>query len=710
VTAISAGAYDFVVLTITPGIAVQPVSRVVSPGQNASFTVVATGAESLSYQWLRDGVKIPEATNATYSLNGVETNQAGTYTVVVSRSASGVTGSVTSMPATLTVARAPIITTQPASQTLNAGQSVSFGVEAVGAQPLSYQWRKDDVSIPEATNATYTQPVVQANQAGGYTVVVANSFGSVTSAVATLAVVAAPIITTQPVSQTLEAGQNGWLTLRASGTPPLFYQWSKDGVGVDGATASTFSLGKVRPGQVGSYTVVVSNSVGTVTSGVATVSVYGASFGAVVAWGTAGYVPPTVPDGLSEVTDIAAGVAHGLALKPDGTVVAWGSNGDRQTSVPVGLGSVAAIAAGSAHSVALKEDGTVAAWGETEASPGSAASISGAAAIAAGSVYTLVLKRDGTVMAWGDDLYGDTRVPVGLEGVTTIAAGARHAAALKQDGTVVAWGWNQDGQTDIPADLSGVTAVAAGASHTVALKQDGTVVAWGRNTEGQTTVPAGLSEVTAIAAGRTHTVALKQDGTVVAWGDNTYAQAAVPVGLKGVTAIAAGGGHTVALVATALVPPEIIKQPSRQRAPVGGTARFTVGAHGSQPFTYQWRHDGLDIESATTSALAITNLSPSQSGRYDVVVKNPAGMATSDGAQLTLVEPSRLDLQRLSGYPMVTFHGTPGNSYSVQYSAELTPTNWLTLVVFTNLASIPTIFIDITPATNEIRFYRAVDE
>lgn len=117
---------------------------------------------------------------------------------------------------------------------------------------------------------------------------------------------------------------------------------------------------------------------------------------------------PSAPVGLTQVTKVAVGGSHLLALKSDGTVVAWGSNFNGQATVPAGLSGVIAVAAGGDHSLALKSDGTVVAWG-------------------AGAV--------------GDPFgYGQSIVPAGLAGVIGIAAGEIHSLALKSDGTVVGWG------------------------------------------------------------------------------------------------------------------------------------------------------------------------------------------------------------------------------------------------------------------------------
>jgi alpha-tubulin suppressor-like RCC1 family protein len=294
--------------------------------------------------------------------------------------------------------------------------------------------------------------------------------------------------------------------------------------------------------------------------------------GTVVAWGCAGFDVGqcSVPGGLSDVTAIAAGTYHSVALKGDGTVVAWGcivSGNYGQCSVPGGLSDVTAIAAGEAHSLALKGDGTVVAWGCAGFNLGQCSvpgGLSAVTAIAAGSVHSLALKGDGTVVAWGcagTDL-GQCSVPAGLSDVTAIAAGSAHSLALKGDGTVVAWGCagvGDYGQCSVPGGLSGVTAIAAGAFHSLALKGDGTVVAWGCGSSdyGQCSVPGGLSGVTAIDSDY-YSLALKGDGTVVAWGCAGFdvGQCSVPSSLSGVIAIAAGFGHSLALVRPTNRPPD----------------------------------------------------------------------------------------------------------------------------------------------------------
>lgn len=268
----------------------------------------------------------------------------------------------------------------------------------------------------------------------------------------------------------------------------------------------------------------------------------------IYAWGINNFQQTNVPARLNNVSAIAAGSAHTLALSRDGLVAAWGDNRSNQTVIPPGLSRVMAIAAGSDHSVALKEDGTVVAWGSNEFGQTKVpVGLSNITAIAAGNGHSVALKREGGVVVWGDNQYGQRSLSAGVGHLAAIASGRDHTLGLRENGAVVSWGRNNDGQTNVPAELGSVIAIAAGNFHSLALKSDGTVVGWGRNDEGQTTIPPGLNDVIAIAAGAYHSVALKNDGTVVAWGDNRSGQSTVPGDLTGVTAIVAGGYSTTAL-------------------------------------------------------------------------------------------------------------------------------------------------------------------
>lgn len=174
---------------VAPTVTTEPASQSVTVGQPASFSVVATGTAPLSYQWKKNGAVMPGATSSSYITAATTTADNGAqFSVMVSNSA----GTATSSAATLTVtaaAVAPTITTEPASQSVSAGQTASFSVTATGTAPLSYQWKKNGGAISGATSSSYTTPATTTSDSGTqFTVAVTNSAGSVTSNAATLTV------------------------------------------------------------------------------------------------------------------------------------------------------------------------------------------------------------------------------------------------------------------------------------------------------------------------------------------------------------------------------------------------------------------------------------------------------------------------------------------------------------------------------------------
>lgn len=187
-------------------------------------------------------------------------------------SSTGEPRSVTPQPAPT----APVITTQPAAQSVTAGQSATFAVVASGAGPLSYQWQKNGTAIAAATSASYTTPPASLADSGTrFSVVVSNAGGSERSASAQLTVtVPPPSIVRQPANQSIQSGQTATFTVVASGIGPLSYQWQKNGTAISGALAASYTTLAQTTGDNGAlFAVIVSNSGGSVSSQNATLTV-----------------------------------------------------------------------------------------------------------------------------------------------------------------------------------------------------------------------------------------------------------------------------------------------------------------------------------------------------------------------------------------------------------------------------------------------------
>ena len=203
-------------------------------------------------------------------------------TVTVTATAPGLaTGTATytiqPAPSFLPAPTSPAIILQPASTAVTAGQSATFSVTATGTAPLTFQWYKNGAAIAGASTSSYTTPATtSADNNSSFTVVVTNSSGSQTSnaAILTLDAPASVAITTPPQSQTVYVGQTAQLSVVATGSPTLTYQWQKNGAPIPGATAPTYTTPVLAAGNNGdSYTVTVTNPVNSVTSGAAVLTV-----------------------------------------------------------------------------------------------------------------------------------------------------------------------------------------------------------------------------------------------------------------------------------------------------------------------------------------------------------------------------------------------------------------------------------------------------
>ena len=204
------------------------------------------------------GLSIAAATGAISGTPTV-TLAAATFTVTVTDAV----GATATQSFSLGVNTAPVITTQPVSANVNLNGTATFSVVATGFPTPTYQWKKggnDITGNASATTATLTLTNSQLTDEDGYTVVVTNASGSATSTpAATLTVYVLPAITTQPVAQTILAGQTATFSVVATGKPAPTYQWRRNGTALSGATAATLTLPNVSLTGGGDITVDVTN-------------------------------------------------------------------------------------------------------------------------------------------------------------------------------------------------------------------------------------------------------------------------------------------------------------------------------------------------------------------------------------------------------------------------------------------------------------------
>ena len=267
------------------GIVTTPSSLTATTGiaANAVFTVTGTIADPSSWQLIGNippgmnfsgltssGIVNVVTANGAAVLSGTPTTP-GTYTFqMIAYWYPNATGLSTSAKSyTVTVKQGavvlPVIVSNPSSQTIATGSQLSLAVSISGT--ANFQWQLNGVDISGATQSLLTiAPATSANT-GTYTCVVSNSAGSVTSSPAVVTVVSAPVIVSSPPpTQSVAIGSNVTLSVLASGSTTPNYQWQFNGVSIFGATTSTLALNSVTAANSGSYTCIVSNIAGSVST------------------------------------------------------------------------------------------------------------------------------------------------------------------------------------------------------------------------------------------------------------------------------------------------------------------------------------------------------------------------------------------------------------------------------------------------------------
>jgi hypothetical protein len=246
--------------------------QAVDQGQDAVFSISATGSGTLYYMWESNSTHITQwETNTSYTFTTTQ-DPIGSFAVgvLVSNSWGTATSSATlTINSSNTPVPAPVITAEPANLAVNAGGAAVFSVAATGTS-LSYQWQLNNSNLTDSafvfgsTTPTLTLSNVFGGSAGSYVVTVSNAGGATNSTPAMLTV-ADPWIHAQPAGRTYLAGETIDLSVGAMGTQ-LTYQWILNGANISEATNSAFLASNALAGESGSYAVVVSGLYGTVTS------------------------------------------------------------------------------------------------------------------------------------------------------------------------------------------------------------------------------------------------------------------------------------------------------------------------------------------------------------------------------------------------------------------------------------------------------------
>jgi len=246
---------------VEPEARITPASQTVPAGATAQFTVSTSVPEPVDLQWKLNGLDLSGETNASLVITNARKEDAGKYTVLVSKA--GTLLSFQSPPASLT--GPVVITRQPESVNVRPGSNATFFVNVSGVSPVSYQWRFNGAEVANATNAALVVANAQTTESGRYDVVIGNGYGFITSAPADLGILINPSILTHPLGQTTTVGGSVTFSVAVTGSPaPFTFEWRRGSLpiwtDVSSEPVSFFTLANVQTNQAGNYRVVIRNA------------------------------------------------------------------------------------------------------------------------------------------------------------------------------------------------------------------------------------------------------------------------------------------------------------------------------------------------------------------------------------------------------------------------------------------------------------------
>ena len=568
------------------------------------------------------------------SAGGSVTISGATTNLRVDAQAMSITDDGPAWAASITTAPVgPTITTAPVSQTVTAGQTATFTVVGAGTAPLSYQWQKNGANITGASSASYTTPATAITDSGStFDVVVTNTAGTATSSAATLTVnlaLVAPTITTVPANQTVTAGQTATFTVVAAGTAPLSYQWQKNGANIAGASSATYTTPATATTDNGStFDAVVTNTVGTATSGAATLTVNPAPVAPTI---TTAPVSQTVTAGQTATfTVVAAGTAPlSYQWQKNGANIAGATAASYTTAVTTTVDSGSTFDA-----VVTNTAGTVTSAAATlTVNPATVAptitTVPANQTVTAGQTATFTVVAAGTAplsYQWqknGANIAGAASASYTTPVTATTDSGSTFDAIVTNTAGTV---------TSAAATLTVNPAPVAPTITTAPVSQ---------------TVTAGATATFTVVAGGTAPLGYqwqKNGANIAGASSASYTTPATATTDSGSTfdVVVTNTAGTVTSAAATLtvnpaVAPTITTAPVNQTVTVGQTATFTVVAAGTAPLSYQWQKNGANITGATAASYTTAVTTTADSGStFDAVVTNTAGTATSSAATLTV--------------------------------------------------------------------------
>ena len=613
-----------------PIIVSQPQNRIVTNGATATFSVSASGAAPLRFQWRRNGSDLAGETNATLALPNAQPTVAGSYIVRVSNAV----GAVESVSATLTVLVPPAIATPLQNVTNLAGGVASFNVAVTGTTPVTYQWFFNRSNLlAGATNAMLVLTNLQPTQVGVYGIIAQNSAGLATGDVVNLTVLSLDFG---------NAPDPGYPTLLTSdGARHHIVAGNRLGASVgfepDGAPGATPAdndgvafLEPILAGQNVSLTVIASTP-GRLDAWL--------DFNRNNSWADAG-------ERIFNNTALTAGTNWLSLAVPTG--ISFGTSAARfRFSTAGGLNFNGEAQDGEVEDYVVQLRPAVDLGVMLSATPQPVR-------VGSNLIFSITVTNAGPSAASAVML--TNRLPAG---VSFVSVSASQGTCANDGGTV------QCALGNLPASGSATLAVTATAvtdgllTNQVSVLSAETDVLLLNNTAAsvssaffqpvilthpQSVIVTNGTPVTfsVMATGTALRYQWRRGALEIAGATNaSFLIASAQTNDAGAYSVRITNevGSVVSLAAslTVRVPASIIVPPQNQMVVEGGSATFSVVARGTEPLHFQWQFQNVDLPDSTNATLVINNAQPADAGEYRVVVVNDFAVEISGPATLTVV-------------------------------------------------------------------------
>ena len=604
----------------------------VCPGEPASFITVPQGSGPFTFRWRKGGMLLASETNSILNIASVTAADSAVYSVEVSGACNTITNS-----AVLTV-RTPVTASAISNATGCAGEDVIFSTIPQGTGPLTFVWRKNNVVLPGATNASLSLTALTTNDTGVYSVEVAGPCNSAIQQ-ATLTVNALTAATSLADAVVCAGGSASFTTV-VQGTGPFTFRWRKDGVLLPLETNNVLNITGATANAAGTYSVKISGTCNTLNqSAVLTVRV------------------PITASSISDATRCAGeNITFNTTAAGTGPFVyRWRKDGSvipGETNAALSLGNVSTNDAG-VYAVEVT---------------GACNSVTNTATLTVHELTTSSPLSNAVVCA--GELVSFATLPQGTGPFTF---------AWRKDGALI------QAQTNATLILSNATPGDSGVysvevtgacnsvtnSATLLISQPATATPLADNT----TVCAGdfVSFSTIAQGSGPFTFAWRKDGALLTEATNaTLTISNANIADNGIYSVEVTGAcNSVTNFATLAVRPLTTATPltinnqtvTNSSLCTGESVTFSTIVTGAPPLTFTWRKDGVLLPLETNSSLSIANVTTNDAGVYSVEVQGACGAVTNTATlsvNFSIVAEPLANVSACEGSPVVFSNSVAG--------------------------------------------------